>query len=100
MNDQPTTPRPAPATRYAQRETFDYENQPYGPMNLIDCTWEEYDDRPGLGEVTGTIAGGYSISRLFQYTSRTDHEIGSPGRIPYVPRSAFLAGSYVRASCG
>jgi hypothetical protein len=81
-----------------RRATFHYECQPYGPTYLKDCTWEEYLDRPGVGLVTGTVTGGYSISRLFQYTSRSEHTIGARQEIAYVPLEKFRAGTMLRVA--
>lgn len=79
-------------------DEFTHEMQPYGPTILGNATWIEYDNRPGLGRVTGRVIGGYEISRLFNHTNRTERQIGVEKTFDWIKREEFEKGFCVRVA--
>ena len=91
---------------YKKIDKFQHLNEPYGTVNMVDCTVfkleaEDGDDgymlhraKAGMMEVHGTVESGGETSRLFQYTSTRDlkGEKWSVGRVT----EADLERGYIR----
>ena len=75
-----------------KRETFHYENQPYGYYKLTDVTWTPYPDRPNMGSVEGTVVetnwcgaffGGVAVGRSRQDEVGTKKSFGEVCQIEF-----------------